>query len=398
MLATKGAAMMRGFPLQPSRRAVAALAALGLFSWFGPSGLRAQQVPPAEPGAVEAGGPAGDNGAIALPQKREKTELQPEPEAPKFKNPEGTPTFTLRVEAPEVVVDVGVLIEKNHSFLPGLKPANFQIYEDGAPQTILGFKQVEAPITALLLCEFASTRYAFVYDMRNAAAAFAEQLRPQDHVAMMTFDMKTHLLLDFTQDKNLLQKAVNSLTLPGFSETNVYDALYESLDRLSRVEGRKYIVLVASGRDSFSRVSYDKIMQKIRATPDVTIFTVSTGGALRAMVEGTGGMRGQMRDLDFFMADNQMRSYSELSGGMSFFPRFSGEMPDIFQTVNQSIRMKYQLVYHSTNTKPDGGYRKLRVALVDEQGQPLKVIDQKHKTLKYQIIARDGYQAKQQVE
>jgi hypothetical protein len=83
---------------------------------------------------------------------------------------------------------------------------------------------------------------------------------------------------------------------------------------------------------------------------------------------------------------------------MWFAPRFVGEMPDIFSTINQNIRAKYQLVYHPTNAKQDGTYRKLRVELVDEEGQPLRIQDEKHKPLKYDIIARDGYRAKQQVE
>jgi hypothetical protein len=83
---------------------------------------------------------------------------------------------------------------------------------------------------------------------------------------------------------------------------------------------------------------------------------------------------------------------------MWFSPRFAGEMPDIFSTINQNIRSKYQLVYHPTNAKQDGTYRKLRVELVDEEGQPLRVQDEKHKPLKYDIIARDGYRAKQEVE
>ena len=89
---------------------------------------------------------------------------------------------------------------------PDLKPANFRVYEDGVEQKVTGFKRVEAPITALMLCEFASatTLIDYVYDMRNAAWAFAQQLRPQDYVALMTFDMRTQIWLDFTQDKRQL--------------------------------------------------------------------------------------------------------------------------------------------------------------------------------------------------
>jgi len=233
----------------------------------------------------DAGGPGADSGVIALPKKKEKPEdaPPPAPAAPKIKNPEGMPTFSLRVDVPEVTVDVGVLLEKTHQFVPGLKPENFRVYEDGSEQKIIGFKRVEAPITALLLCEFAANSYHFIYDMRNAAWAFAQQLRPQDYVAMMTFDMHTQIVTDFTQDKQQLQQGIAMLQIPGFQESNLFDALYESLDRLDRVQGRKYIVLIASGRDTFSKLTFDKILQRVKASRDVTIFTVSTGGAMRVM-------------------------------------------------------------------------------------------------------------------
>jgi len=93
-----------------------------------------------------------------------------------------------------------------------------------------------------------------------------------------------------------------------------------------------------------------------------------------------------------------MKTFASVTGGMSFFPRFSGEMPDIFGQINQSIRSKYQLVYHPTNLKQDGTYRKLRVELVDEEGQPLRIQDEKKKPLKYDVIAREGYRARQEVE
>jgi phage-related protein len=93
-----------------------------------------------------------------------------------------------------------------------------------------------------------------------------------------------------------------------------------------------------------------------------------------------------------------MKTFAKLTGGNSYFPRFSGEMPEIFSDINQNIRSKYQLVYHPSNTKQDGTYRKLRVELVDDEGHPLRFQDQKNKPLKYDIIARDGYRARPEVE
>ena len=352
--------------------------------------------------APDAGGPDSDSGVIALPKKKEAPAdvPPPAPAAPKIKNPEGMPNFSLHVDVPEVTVDVGVLLEKTHSFVPGLKPNNFRVYEDGVEQKVAGFKRVEAPITALMICEFASNGYWWLKanDMQNAAYSFVQQLRPQDYVALMTFDMRTQIQLDFTQDKRQLLQAINSLVIPGFSETNVFDALYEGLDRLERIEGRKYIILIATGVDTFSKLTLDKILKRVKASKDITIYTISTGGFLRAMTEGGTGMRASMRDMTYLQADNEMRTFSSLTGGDSYFPRFPGELPDDFAQINQNIRSKYELVYHPTNAKQDGTFRKLRVELVDDEGKPLRIQDEKHKPLKYDIIARDGYRAKQEVE
>ncbi|MGA2650143.1 MAG: VWA domain-containing protein [Terracidiphilus sp.] len=358
--------------------------------------------PPAQPDqtAPDSGGPGGDTGVIAVPKKKDAPEeaapLPPAPAERTVKNPEGMPSTSIRIEVPEVSVDVGVLLEKTHMFVPGLKPSNFRVYEDGVEQKVVGFKRVEAPITALMICEFASPRnlnsysgYMLIRDMRNSAFAFAEQLRPQDYVALMTYDMRNQIQLDFTQDKKELLQAIDSLRVPGFSETNMFDAVAEGLDRLSRVEGQKYIILVASGRDTFSKLTLDKILKKIKESQNITIYTISTGGFMRAV----GG-----DSITMLQADNEMKTFSSLTGGASYFPRFQGELPDDFGQINQNIRSKYQLVYHPTNPKQDGTYRKLRVMLVDDEGKPLQMQDEKHKPLKYDIIARDGYRAKPEVE
>jgi VWFA-related protein len=355
-----------------------------------------QSTPPAQQpdqSSPDAGGPGGDNGVIALPKKKEAAPEPPPPPEPKVKNPPGMGDFSLRVDVPVVTVDVGVILQKTHQFVPNLKEPNFRVFEDGVPQAITGFQRIQAPITAVLLLEFAAKNYNFIYDMRNAAYSFAQQLKPDDYVAVMTFDMRTQILTDFTQDKRVIYQSLNSLMIPGFSETNVFDALYESLDRLSRIEGRKYIILIASGRDTFSKITLDKILQKIKATPNVTIFAVGTGQAARIMSNMSGP-----REMDYLQADNQMSTFAKMTGGQAFFPRFVGEMPDIFHEINDTIRNQYELSYKPTNPKQDGTYRKLHVELVDDEGQPLKMQDEKHKPLKYDVIARDGYRAKQQVE
>ncbi len=378
--------------------------------------LRAQQTPPPAPApaaqnqnqpapdhttpdqtAPDQGGPGGDNGTIALPKKKEQTAAPPPPSEPVVKTPPELSNFSLRVDVPQVNVDVGVILEKTHQFVPNLQEANFRVFEDGKPQQITHFARIQAPITAVLLTEFAATNYSFIYDMRNATYAFAQQLRPDDYVAVVTYDMHTEILTDFTQNKQIIGQALNSLTIPTWRETNLFDALYETLDRLTRIEGRKYVVLISSGRDTFSKITLDKILQKIKATPNVTIFAVGTGQFARVIAEGRGSLSGA-REIDYLQADNQMRTFASMTGGEAFFPRFVGEMPDIFHEINNSIRNQYALTYRPTNTRQDGSYRKIQVELVDDEGNPMRMQDEKHKQLKYDVIARDGYRSKLPVE
>jgi VWFA-related protein len=367
-----------------------------------------QQTQQPDQSGSAAGGPSGDNGVIALPKKKDNPDddVPPAPAAPpepKIKNPAGMGPVSLHIDVPEVTVDVGVLLQKTGQFVPGLKPENFRVYEDGVEQKIEGFKRVEAPITALLLCEYAARGWPFRMDMLNSAWAFTQQLRPQDYVALMTFDLRPHIEVDFTQDKRQIQQAINQLGVSvfmpaAFSETDVFDALDESMDRLDRIEGQKYIILIASGIDSMSKLTFDKILKKVKESQNITIYAVSTGGLLREMTEGTGGMRSSMRDMDYLQADNEMRTFAQLTGGMWFEPKFTGELPDMVKTINENIRARYQLVYRPSNAKQDGTYRKLRVVLVDGEGNPLRMQDEKHKPLKYEIVARDGYRARQEVE
>ena len=357
-----------------------------------------QQAPPSpdDQAQPDQGGPGGDNGSIALPKKKEEAPPPPAPVAPVVKNPPELSNYSLRVNVPVVSVDVGVILEKTHQFVPNLQEDNFRVFEDGKPQQVTHFSRIQAPITAVLLTEFAATNWNFIYDMRNAAYAFAQQLRPDDYVAVITYDMHTEILTDFTQDKRLVAQALNSLTIPTWRETNLFDALYETLDRLTRVDGRKYIILISSGIDTFSKLNLDQILRKIKATPNVTIFSIGTGQFARIMAEGRG--MGSVREMDYLQADNQLSTFARMTGGESFFPRFEGEMPDIFHEINASIRNQYVLTYTPTNSKQDGTYRHIEVELVDNEGNPLRMQDEKHKSLKYDVIARDGYRAKLPVQ
>jgi VWFA-related protein len=358
-----------------------------------------QQKPPTQAPA-EAGGPQGEEGPIIVPKKKPSEEPPPPPVRNVPKNPEGMPDFSLRVDVPNVQVPV-LVTTKDGQFIPGLKEDNFKVLEDGVPQKITTFKTVsDAPITAVLLVEFASTNYYFMYDALNASYAFASSLKPEDWIAVISYDMRPYILADFTQDKREVYGALNQLRIPGFSETNLFDALYDTLDRVDRIQGRKYVILISTGVDTFSKLNYDKILKKVQATQNVTIYSISTGEAIRTMYEaryGTSSRYGE-QNLTFLQADNQMNTFAKMTGGRWYHPRFEGELRDIFGDIATNIRNQYLITYKPTNTKQDGTFRKLKVELQAPDGGPLTVKDQKGKTLKPTVIARDGYTAKHEVE
>jgi VWFA-related protein len=329
-----------------------------------------------------------------IPKKKEAEEPPPPPAPaePKIKNPNNE-IYSLRVDVPIVNLDVSVILDKNHQFVPGLKAENFLVLEDGVEQKVDNVRIGQTPITAVMLLEFAANDWRFISDMRNAAVGFFNSLRPDDYVAVMTYDMGTHILSDFTNNKDVIAQSLNSLTLPGFSETDMFDALYETLDRTSRIDGRKYILLIGTGRDTFSKITYDKILAKIKATPNVTIFTIGTGALLNEM-----GAGGGIREMNYLQAQNELKTFAEMTGGLSFSPLFQGELPSDFAQINNSIRNQYLLTYRPTNAANDGSYRKVKVILVDNEGHPLQMQDEKGRPLKYSVIARDGYKARLPVE
>lgn len=357
----------------------------------------ATQTKPQQQSPAEAGGPQGDIGPIVIPKKKE-TPPEPKPEAPK--KVEGMPDFSIRKDVPLVTVPVMVLT-KNGQFIPGLKKENFKVLEDGIPQKIANFSQTsDAPITAVMLIEFANIAYPFYVDAMNASYTFADSLKKEDWIAVVSFDMRPHVITDFTQDKRAVFGALSQLRIPGFRETNVFDALYDTLDRLDGVEGRKYVILISRGIDTFSKLNYDQILKKIQATKDVTLFTISTGEAFRIWLDAHFGSNPEfgMYNMDYLQADNEMNTFAKLTGGRWYKPRFEGELPDIFRDIAASIRNQYAIAYTPSNSKQDGTFRKVKVELQAPDGGPLKVKDQKGKDLKVQVLARDGYRAKHEVE
>ncbi len=329
--------------------------------------------------------PVGELQALARLQQQKP---QP-PDDKQQKKPEQPGEYAISVEVPLVTVDV-VAATNSGDLITGLKKENFRILEDDVPQTITNFASTEAPITIVIMMEFSQLGFEyFAYRARNAANDFLSQLNANDWVALETFDLRPRIEVDFTRDKNEVRQTLSHLVFPGFHEANLFDATLDTLDRLQEVKGKKSILILASGYDTFSKHSLDQTLKRLRQS-DVTIFSIGVARDFFEYYEARGYFGGASR-VGYYQAENQLRTFATMTGGRGWFPRFDGELPGIFREVAASLRNQYSLGYSSTNKARDGKFRKIKVQLVGPDGSPLIVQDQKGKKLKYTVYAREGY-------
>jgi Ca-activated chloride channel homolog len=370
----------------------AGLAGLGLIlAGLLPSGLLSQESPQSQ-SSDSVAKPKKKPGDIPEPDQQQiPSEYKKQKEAPP-----NTPTF--EANATTVSVDVSVLDNKGR-FIPNIPQDKFRVLEDGVPQQISQFGHSEAPMTICMLIEFSGRFQAFWsygwYETLQASYGFLETLKPDDNVAVVAFDMRPTILADFSPDKRRAEEAMSRLRIPGFSESNIFDAMTDMADRMSSIEGRKAIVVIASGLDTFSKITFDQCRKSLQES-GVPIYSISILQIARMMAESRG--MGPIQEMDFLQADNEMKTFAKETGGQAFFPRFIGEYPSIFRAIEDSLRNQYSLAYHPTNTAKDGKFRRIKVELVNPStNEPLRVVEN-GKNINYQILAKAGYKAPRQVD
>jgi Ca-activated chloride channel homolog len=359
--------------------------------------------------AQESGPQRNDGTTVARPRKSTSTTdapagEQPQPKIPsQYKRPPAggaadASVFTSNVDM--VTVDVAV-VDNRGQFIPGIPAGNFRVLEDSVPQKINGVEPSQAPMTVALVIEWSNLFQTYGSSAwrqtLQLAWGFVGTLKADDYVAVVAYDIKPTILSDFTTDRDKTQEALQRLTFAGFSECNLFDALTDTAERMSEIPGRKAIVLISSGIDTLSKLTLDKARKRIQQA-GVPIYSIGLMQTLRELADARGGL-GAIDRMEFLQADNQMRTFSNESGGGAYFPRFDGEFNGIFRTIRQALRNQYVLTYSPSNTKHDGTFRKIKVELVNPAtNEPLAVKDEKGKAVKYQIIAKPGYTAPRTVE
>lgn len=341
----------------------------------------------------QSSGPKPAVGETVLAPKKPAPNAPPPPEKKIEKiNPNTLPTISTTTN----LVNVNVLVTDNDGNpIPSLTSANFKITDDGVPQSVTNFGTTEAPMTVCMMIEYSNKYWEFLYRALEAAYNFLNFIQPKDWVAVVSFDMQPHILTDFTQDRSQVRDALDELNYPGFQEVNMYDAVSDMLNRMKDIQGRKAILLIGTGCDTFSKMNYDTFLKVVKAS-DTVIYPVSIFEFLTVRYgnyvpcgPATVGFGGG----EEFQARNVMQTIAKYTGGQAYFPRFEAEFPGIYQQIAGQLRTQYSLGFVPTNPARDGKFHKLKVELVNADGNPLRIVNQKGKTVKYRIVARDGYYA-----
>ena len=295
------------------------------------------------------------------------------------------PQYSITVQSQLVQVNT-VVTDQDGNIITGLKQQNFRIFDDNQAEPVTNFQPNTAPITIVILLEFSNIFGPYFAQLGPyLTQGFTDHLGPKDWVALVTYDMKSHVVVDFTHNKDAVKEALSTLFFPGFSEANEFDALIDTINRLKDVNGKKAILLVSTGFDTFSKHTLDKTYDALKRT-NVTVYCI--GAAEMIQVRSPNG-----ESVGYLQAKNEMNYFGRLTGGFAWFPRFEGEMPDIFNSVVEFLRNQYSLGYVPPESARDGKYHKIKVEIVDDKGEPLMVANKKGKMKKVVVYAREGYLA-----
>ena len=334
--------------------------------------------------------------AIALPlAAQSRTDAPPPPsqaskEEPQDQAPEDSAT-TLKVNV-EVVQLFFNVKDKHGALIPSLTKDDFNIAEDGKPQTVKYFKaESDLPLTLGILIDTSGSQQRVLEMEKAVGGEFLEEtLRPKDEAFVIGFDIDINLLQDFTTSVRKLKNALNEARIntggvscsggpigpqgpipcssTGPRGTALYDAVYlASHDEFSHEVGRKAMVLLTDGEDQGSKLKIKDAIEAAQKSDAICYVLLIAGRGFY----GLGGLG--------YSGDSAMKKLSQETGGRVIEVGNKPEkLKQAFQQISEELRSQYNIGYTPTNPTRDGSFRKVEI---------------KGKQPDYKIQARSGYYA-----
>src|SRR5712664_3202912 len=290
---------------------------------------------------------------------------KPSPTPPHDEDQESITTFIRRVRLPITVVN------KKGQFVPGLTRNDFLIFEDKVAQQVETFSDdlgETLPLYVVVLMDTSpSTAGKLKFEQESAMNFIHTVVRPRrDRVLFATFDNEINLRQDFTDKLDLLDKAVDGVKGLG-SQTALFDAVWQFCDeKLRSVAGRRVMVIVTDGEDTFSRADIRDAIDIAQRT-ETTIFAISTKVGFLSTVPGVEA--GEVKD----KKDRTLTTLAEETGGVAFFTGDMLSLERSFNKISKELRAQYLLTYKPLNDRYDGSFRKIEVKLATGRRGDLKI-------------------------
>lgn len=294
-----------------------------------------------------------------------------------------TNTVTLKLSVEDV----------NGFFVPNLRRNNFAVYENGVRQKNVTVEVEHSPVTLAVLMEMGGRSQQLnkmlASDAMYVAKPVLDVLGRDDKFAVFTYDDGLRTVVDFDAPHDKWDAAFSNIPVPGFSEANFYDAAIAVLDRLASMPGRKALLVISTGIDTFSHASFDDVTKKAEAA-NTPVYVIGLGDVARQTILGPD--RGPLARIDWNQCERQLETLARLSGGRSYVRASTVDVPGVYDDIMENLRVRYVVTYVSSEPLTDPAPRTVQVKLVDPKtNTPLRITDASGRHVTARVIAEASY-------
>lgn len=331
------------------------------------------------------------------PQSAARAQIQipNRPSLSLFQSEQGKQKTEIYFDPTTHVVTVKMLVQDpNGYFIPNIRRDNFAVYENGMRQHNATVEIEHAPVSLALLMEWGGRYQAFnkaiADEVPQAARQLLDELGRQDKIAIFRYGDQVDRLADFSTGHETLDGLFTSLNRPEFSELNFYDALRSTVDFMKPVSGRKAIILVSSGIDTFSKARYEDVLAAVQ-DGGIPVYVLNIAPRLRESVAYSSNP-GPYARLDWKRAERELQEIAKASGGRLYSPGSTFDLSGLYDDIMEKLRVRYVITYESTEDRDLSAARTVRIELVDSRtGGPLEIVDANGKIVHSNVFVEDQY-------
>jgi VWFA-related protein len=316
------------------------------------------------------------------------------PSSPLFTREQGSQQSEIEFAPASRTVTIKLQVEDpNGYFLPNIRRENFAVYEDGVRQNDVDVEVEHSPVSVALLIE-SGGRYhelngAIRGEVRQVGRDLLDVIGSEDKIALLRYNDRLETLADFNQGREALDRVFDLLAPPAFSEANFYDALLETLDRMRDVDGRKAIIVVSSGIDTFSRATFEQVL-KAAQNSGTPVYTIGLA-RLMQRESATFGVTAPFARIDWDGAEKQLEMLARASGGRAYVLESDGTVPAIYDDIMENLRVRYVVTYVSSHGERSGPPRRIRVEVIDPKtGEALKMRDSNGRPITAKVFVQES--------